>query len=495
MAEREKLFGMSAEAGRWVFVVLGLIINLCLGSVYAYSVFKPQIELSYRIGGLKGNLPFMIFLAFFAVTMFFGGRLLEKWGPRVVGIIGGIIVAIGWALSYFTKDKDIMMLVLTYGVIAGSGVGLAYGGPIAVAARWFPDKKGLAVGLTVAGFGGSAFITSKLADVLFLSRAAKALGISSPIMEGGKVVWNNFINEALFSHMSQAMQKFTASLDKIIKDIPGVEIADVLSKFDVFKGLLANEKFSKYALNVLKTFGLHETFFIFGAAFLVLLILLSLPLRFPSAGWKPAGWTPSAAAAAAQDFTRGEMVKTGTFWGLFLCFTFGSLAGLMAIGISSPVAQEVIEITPSLAASLVGVFAIFNALGRPIFGALTDKLTPRNAGILNLAIILIMSGLMLVSGKGMVALYVIAFISFWMCLGGWLAIAPTSTATFFGLKNYANNYGVVFFGYGLGAIIGGIISGLAKDIFGSYKWAFAPTAGLAVLGIILALALIKTPKK
>ncbi|HQO63169.1 MAG TPA: hypothetical protein PK528_06115, partial [Syntrophorhabdus sp.] len=92
-------------------------------------------------------------------------------------------------------------------------------------------------------------------------------------------------------------------------------------------------------------------------------------------------------------------------------------------------------------------------------------------------------------------LYAVAFCIFWLCLGGWLAIGPAATAGFFGLEGYAQKYGVVFSSYGLGAIIGGIISGSAKDAFGSYTIAFYPTAGMAILGIIIALILLKPPKK
>lgn len=504
-----KVFGMSAESGRWLYVVLGLVMNVCLGAVYAYSIFKGPVEKAFSVSAFQGNLPFMVFLAFFAVTMFFGGRIMEKLGPKKLSIIGGIIVSLGWILSSFASS--ISMLILTYGVIAGSGVGLVYGCPIAVGARWFPDKKGLAVGLIVAGFGGSALITGKIADIL----------------------------------------------------IPSI--------------------------------GLFSTFLYFGIAFGIILLILSLPLAFPVAGWKPAGWTPPAGAAAAANLDAGQMVKTPAYWGLFLCFIIGSLAGLMAIGISKPVGNEVILIAGSTGASLVGVFACFNALGRPLFGWLTDKITPKYATILNLTIILLASILMLkatqgtievspnlvtnVNGKtilsqgnvvaengkvnltkgmfvikpgnvtqsaeglvlkegsiskkddkiiikssivtaiekdgaseqkkgavilnegtfnivrGSVNLYIIAFIGFWMCLGGWLAIAPTSTATFFGMTNYARNYGVVFFAYGIGAIFGGIISGQAKDVFGTYTFAFYPTAVLAVVGMVLAALLLKPPKK
>ncbi|MFO7568275.1 MAG: OFA family MFS transporter [Smithellaceae bacterium] len=409
MSSDVKLFGMSAESGRWVFVVLGLVICVCLGAVYAYSIFLAPVRQAFDVSASMANLPFMVFLAFFAVTMFFGGRLMEKMGPRKLGIIGGVIVGLGWLLSSFAPN--IWILTLTYGVIAGSGVGLVYGCPVAMGAKWFPDKKGLAVGLTLAGFGGSALITGKIANML----------------------------------------------------IPSV--------------------------------GLSSTFMFFGIAFGILLVLLCLPFRFPAAGWAPAGWKPAAGAVVAEDFTPGEMAKTSTFWGLLLCFMIGSIAGLMAIGISKPVGSEIIKITGETAATLVGIFAIFNALGRPLFGFLTDKIAPRNAAILNLAMILIVSIIMIFAKEGSSNLYTLSFIGFWLCLGGWLAIAPTATAAFFGMKNYARNYGVVFFAYGLGAIIGGIISGQAKDVFGTYTYAFYPTAALAAVGLVLAVLFLKVPKK
>ena len=405
-----KLFGMPAESGRWIFVLLGFIINLCLGSVYAYSVFRKPVQTLLGATATEAGLPFMIFLAFFAILVFFGGQIMAKLGPRNLGIIGGVIVGVGWMLAKYSTS--INMLTVTYGLIGGGGVGLAYGVPLACVGRWFPDKRGLALGLTLAGFGGSPFISANVAAAL------------------------------------------------------------------------------------IKTVGPMQTFFLMGAAFLVIICLCFIPFRYPEDGWKPAGWTPPAAAAGrATDFTMAEMAKTPTFLGLFLCYTIGCLAGLMAIGISSPVGQEIIKIPAATAATLVGVFAIFNGVGRPLFGVLTDKLTARNAALISFVIVLACSLGMLTAKEGDMMMYVICFIGFWLVLGGWLAIAPTATTSFFGVKNYARNYGLVFFAYGVGAILGGLISGAAKDTFGSYAIAFYPTAGLAVLGMIIAFVLLKPPKK
>jgi MFS family permease len=189
------------------------------------------------------------------------------------------------------------------------------------------------------------------------------------------------------------------------------------------------------------------------------------------------------------------MLKTSSFYGLWLCYVLGATAGLMAIGISSTVGSEVIGLDAGTATLLVSVFAIFNGIGRPIFGALTDKITPKGAAILSFIIIAVASFMMLAAGQGSTGIFAISFCGFWLCLGGWLAIGPAATATFYGLEGYAQKYGVMFSAYGLGAIIGGVISGSAKDAFGSYTKAFYPTAGMAILGIIIALFLLKPPKK
>jgi MFS family permease len=411
MSDDTKVFGMSANAGRWIFVVLGMIINMCLGAVYAYSVFKKPLETMFNATATQGNLPFMVFLAIFALFTFFSGRFIDKLGPRKVMIVGGIVVGLGWILTKFAGSMT--MVVITYGVIGGAGVGIVYGGPVSVATKWFPDKKGLAVGLSLLGFGASAFVTAPLAKNLIAS--------SGP----------------------------------------------------------------------LNTFGMM------GIGFLIVTVILSMFMRFPEAGWKPAGWNPPqpAGGATASSFTAGQMLSTSSFYGLWLCYILGSTAGLMAIGISATVGREVIGLDIGTAAFLVSIFAIFNGIGRPIFGALSDKITPRGAAILSFVIIAVASFMMLSAGQGSTMLYAIAFCGFWLCLGGWLAIGPAGTATFFGLEGYAQKYGVMFSAYGLGAIIGGIISGMAKDVFGSYLKAFIPTAGMAILGIIIALLLLKPPKR
>lgn len=220
-----------------------------------------------------------------------------------------------------------------------------------------------------------------------------------------------------------------------------------------------------------------------------------MTLAFPPAGWSPRGWQGAKDAAKQRNFTPSEVFATKAGLGLWLCFIIGSVAGLMAIGIASNVGQEVIKLDAATATALVSVFAIFNGGGRPIFGWLTDKIGPANAAILSLALVLIASASMIAfAGEGSTFVYVVCFCAFWMGLGSWLAIAPTSTLTYFGAKNYAPNYGWLFSAYGIGAIIAGLVAGNAKDMFGSYMYAFYVSGGLAALGIILAKTMMKSPQ-
>jgi MFS transporter, OFA family, oxalate/formate antiporter len=410
-----KVYGAPAETGRWVFVLAGMVMNLCLGTVYAWSVFRKPLQDLFstpevKITATQTLLPFMLFLATFTVLMPISGRLLQRGiHPRVLSIIGSVLVAAGWILSRYASD--INFLYLTYGVIAGAGVGIVYGIPIAVVTRWFPDMKGIAVGITVLGFGASALVTAYVAS------------------------------------------------------------------------------------NLIATQGILQAFFSLGLFFLVWLVLLSLLLKFPPAGWKPAGWQ-AAGAGGTVDYTPGEMLGTLSAWGLWLCFIIGSLSGLMAIGISSGVGQEIIKVDAKTAASLVAFFAMFNGGGRPVFGFLTDAFGPSIAAAVSCALVLLASVLMvLFAGEGTLVLFMFCFACLWAALGSWLAIAPTATATFFGIKNSAANYGVIFSAYGIGAIAAGLIAGQAKDVFGSYIYAFYVTGGLALLGIIVALTLVKHPKK
>jgi OFA family oxalate/formate antiporter-like MFS transporter len=383
-----------------------MTVLLCLGTVYSWSIFRKPLESLLNIGATESLLPYTIILVFYSVLMPITGFYIDRIGTRKLTALGGIILGIGYILSSFAAN--ISTLTLTYGVIAGAGVGITYGVPMVVSSRWFPDQKGLAVGLTIIGFGLSPLVTAPLATQL------------------------------------------------------------------------------------IATYGIKQTFLILGIVFMITISLISLALKLPPKDWQPEGKNHSNIASIQAPIQGSNILKTRRFYGLWICYMIGSLVGLTAIGISSPVAQEIIEINPILAASSVSLFALFNGFSRPLFGWLTDRFPPKYVATATYVLILIACILMSHASQGQVATYLMAFCLFWFCLGGWLALAPTATLTLFQPENYARNYGIVFTAYGIGALLGTVIAGRIRDIFGSYTYAFYPMAFLAIIGIVVATTMLKS---
>ncbi len=153
-----------ATVSRWWRVVGGLSMNLALGSLYAWSLFVPQLQ---KDADFKGNPPtayaltFTIAVFVFALTFVIAGRIQDKKGPFVCSALGGILVSIGFFMSAYAHS--LTALYVWFGVVGGLGNGFGYSTPIPVMAKWFPDRRGLAVGLAVAGYGGGSAIFGKLA--------------------------------------------------------------------------------------------------------------------------------------------------------------------------------------------------------------------------------------------------------------------------------------------------------------------------------------------
>ncbi|MBN1613560.1 MAG: OFA family MFS transporter [Deltaproteobacteria bacterium] len=147
---------------RWLVVVGAVLIQLCLGAIYAWSVFTPILK-DAGWSKVDTQVVFSVGLAFFAIVMIYAGTKLNDWGPRKLSLMSGIVLGLGYLLAGLLGGTNFWALVIFIGVIGGSGIGLGYVVPIAVGMRWFPDKKGMITGLAVAGFGFGAMGWVKLA--------------------------------------------------------------------------------------------------------------------------------------------------------------------------------------------------------------------------------------------------------------------------------------------------------------------------------------------
>jgi len=408
---------------RWLVVVGAVLIQLCLGAIYAWSAFTQALTTPLAKGGAFGfsatqsQVIFSVGLATFAVVMILAGRWQAKVGPRLVAFLGGILLGAGYISASFVGQTFWAQLI-TIGLIGGAGIGLAYVCPIAVGMRWFPDKKGMITGIAVAGFGFGALIWVKLAGD-----------------------WGHFIQQ----------------------------------------------------------YGVLGTYRLFGIAFLVAVLIGSIWMVYPQAAATASGQPAVAPSGMLPD----RMLKTPQFYMTWLTFAVGAMAGLMVIGIiklfsidSLTAAGMDAAKASAIAGTAMAVFyAIFNGLGRIVWGSLSDTLGRQRSVVL----------MCLFQGIMMFAFYFALSSSEWPLyigaaligfnFGGNFALFPALTADLFGAGTVGRNYGWVFTSYGVGGIVGPVMAGYFKDHgLGKGVSAWMPAfviAGVALLVVAVLMTRLK----
>src|SRR3984893_7900286 len=153
---------------RWVIASAGVFLQIALGAVYAWSVFRVPLSKQFGWSISQVTLTFTISIFVLGFAAFFGGLWMNRKGPRIVALTGGVLYGLGVFLASFSANK-LWWLYLSYGFIGGLGLGLGYIVPVAVLVKWFPDRRGLITGIAVGGFGAGALITAPVATRLIQS--------------------------------------------------------------------------------------------------------------------------------------------------------------------------------------------------------------------------------------------------------------------------------------------------------------------------------------
>jgi OFA family oxalate/formate antiporter-like MFS transporter len=153
---------------RWVIAIAGVVMQIALGAVYAWSVFRTPLVHRLHASIPQISLTFTIAIFTLGWAAFAGGLWMRARGPRVVGLTGGMLYGLGVFLASFS-GHGLWVLYLTYGVLSGAGIGLSYIVPIATLVKWFPDRRGFITGVAVAGFGVGALVTAPIATRLIQS--------------------------------------------------------------------------------------------------------------------------------------------------------------------------------------------------------------------------------------------------------------------------------------------------------------------------------------
>jgi MFS transporter, OFA family, oxalate/formate antiporter len=406
---------------RWLVVVGAILIQLCLGAIYAWSAFTKKLTVEpFNFTQAQTQIVFSVGLVTFAVVMaLVAGKWQKQAGPRTVAITGGLVLGLGYLLAGFAGSSFVGILV-GIGLLGGAGIGLGYVCPIAALAKWFPDKKGLIMGLAVAGFGFGALIWVKLTQGFQFGPVDLTPG------------WAGLFGA-------------------------GWSVSSVFKLYGVLFAVLV----------------------VLGS-----LVMVNPPEGWLPKGWTPpttgvgsAGgleMTPSQIAKTPQFWILFGNFTVGAMAGLMVIGII-KLFGMYAL---DKVGVEAAKATVITGTAMGLFYALLNGLGRIVWGAASDKLGRKNSIVL----MNLLQGIMMIAfffvGNKEVGLYIgAAIIGF--NFGGNFALFPAATADLFGNKNVGINYPWVFMAYGVGGLVGPILGGVMGDAQ-AWMWAFLP-AGIACI--------------
>ncbi|EPJ46549.1 MAG: major facilitator superfamily transporter [Osedax symbiont Rs1] len=360
---------------RWLVPPASIAIHLCIGSVYAWSIFNPPLV--KQIGVVASSADdwslssvvwiFSTAIVFLGLAAAIGGKWLEEVGPRMVGVLAAFLWGGGFLVgSLGIAYHQLWLVYLGYGALGGCGLGLAYVSPVSTLLRWFPDKRGMATGMAIMGFGGGAMIGAPLKTWLLsiYYQAPEYLGKVTDIdliTEGGR----RFAEVA-----GNKVEVVVASVADMAKlPVPGPEGVYVVGTGDT---------------------GAASVFITLGVVYFIVMIIASFSYRVPAKDWAPEGWTPPSQAESHKRMIStnhvhiDQSLKTSQFWRLWIMLCLNVTAGIGVIGVAKTMMTEIFGSTlpgvvdAGFAATYVLMISVFNMVGRFFWATTSDKIGRKN---------------------------------------------------------------------------------------------------------------------
>ena len=491
---------------RWMVVVGAILIQLCLGAIYAWSVFTPA---------LRASSP---------------GDVAAIYGPSQLGIEATAHTAmkeelkapsdqlkeVSAKIKGSTDSEEKAKLKSDQKVIKAGidEIVLKY-----VSKEKVDEKAiGLATDKTQAIF--SAGLAAFAVVMVLAGRMMPKFGPRALAIAGGVVLGAGYILAGLVAGKSFALLLLCIGL----VGGAGIGLAYVvpisvgIKWFPDKKGMVSGLAVAGFGFGALlwvkmagqwghliANLGLDKTFMIYGVAFFLACALGAIWMKNPPDGYKPAGWEPPVATAdgkavaGATDIPSGKMLATPQFWMIFLCFVFGAGAGLMTIGLMKAFPMKAMmsggmgwaAASAAAGTAMAVFFSLANGVGRIVWGTMSDKLGRKTSILVMLAT----QGCLVIAFPFMASNPKLLFVGATLIgfnFGGNFALFPTITADTFGTKYLAQNYGWVFLAYGVGGIFGPMLGGtLGKT--GNFSMAFTICGALCLVAAVIA-AMIKAPK-
>lgn len=444
---------------RWRVPPASIAIHLCIGSVYAWSIYNPALIRVFGVVTPAGDdwalsevvRVFTVSILFLGLAAAVAGKWLEAVGPRMVGVVA----ALCWGGGYLVGGlgiwlHELWLVYLGYGVIGGCGLGLGYVSPVSTLLRWFPDRRGMATGMAIMGFGGGAMIGAPLKEFMIrlFYEAPQYLGPADAvelITEGGR----------RFAEVSGALIEVVVigANDVAGMFVPGAEGVYVVGTGSV---------------------GVAQTFAVLGLIYFVVMLIAAFSYRLPAEGWQPEGWTPPDASYREKRMitTRNVHIdvahRTRQFWQLWIVLCFNVTAGIGVLSVASTMMTEIFGSTlpeivdAGFAATYVIMISVFNMCGRFFWASISDHIGRKNTYwiFFALGIVLYLSIPWCAAAVGaspsaiwLVIFYAATMIIFTM-YGGGFATIPAYLADVFGTRFVGAIHGRLLTAWSVAGILG-----------------------------------------
>ena len=360
---------------RWLIAPAALGIHLCIGSVYAWSLFNPS--LIKRLGVVTSAADdwtlksvvwvFTVAIVFLGLSAAVAGKWLEKVGPRMVGTVAACCWGGGFVIGGIgIMTGQLWLLYLGYGVIGGCGLGLGYVSPVSTLIRWFPDRRGMATGIAIMGFGGGAMIAKFMIEpfIKIFYKAPDYLGTVESVT-------------LTTDESGRRLAEIAGNLQEVV----------IVGANDIGNMLVPGDA-GVYVVGT-GTVGVAEAFFTLGAVYFVIMLCAAFGYRVPREGWKPKGWEPppedSQHAMISQHSVHiDEALKTPQFYQLWVVLCFNVTAGIGVLAVAKTMMNEIFGSTlPNIvdfgfASTYVLMISAFNMVGRFVWASASDYLGRRN---------------------------------------------------------------------------------------------------------------------
>ncbi len=436
---------------RWLVPPASIAIHLCIGSVYAWSVFNPALTRELGVVSAAADdwelssvvWIFSVAIVALGLAAAFGGKWLEKVGPRLVGVVAATLWGGGFIIgSIGIASHQLWLVYLGYGMFGGAGLGLGYVSPVSTLIRWFPDRRGMATGMAIMGFGGGAMIGAPINQWLLglYSKAPDYLGVESAVTlvtEGGR----------RFAETAAGKVEIVVATAAQAASMPG-----------------GAGQAGVYVVGTGDT-GAAATFMTLGIVYFIVMMIAAFQYRVPAEGWKPDGWEPAPAQSgmvSTHSVHIDEALKTRQFWLLWIVLCFNVTAGIGVIGVAKTMINEIFGeiafVTAAFAGTYVLMISVFNMIGRFFWASTSDYIGRKNTyhAFFVLGTVLYLSIPFFASSGGVAALigfYIATMIIFTM-YGGGFATIPAYLADMFGTHHVGGIHGRLLTAWSTAGVLG-----------------------------------------